>query len=36
MQFPAFDSVKQQLLSRMQEQEVQKFVAELRSKAKIE
>jgi peptidyl-prolyl cis-trans isomerase C len=36
MQFPAFDTVKQQLLSRMQEQEVQKFVGELRSKAKIE
>jgi len=36
MQFPAFDTVKQQLLARMQEQEVQKFVGELRSKAKIE
>src|SRR5256884_4743675 len=36
MQFPAFDTVKQQLLSRMQEQEVQKFVTELRSKAKIQ
>jgi peptidyl-prolyl cis-trans isomerase C len=36
LQFPAFDTVKQQLLSRMQEQEVQKFVAGLRSKAKIE
>jgi peptidyl-prolyl cis-trans isomerase C len=36
LQFPAYDSVKQQLHSRMQEQEVQKFVAELRSKAKIE
>ncbi len=35
-QFPAFDTVKQQLLSRMQEQEVQKFVGELRSKAKIQ
>jgi len=35
-QFPAFDTVKQQLLTRMQEQEVQKFVGELRSKAKIE
>ena len=34
--FPAFDTVKQQMLSRMQEQEVQKFVRELRSKAKIE
>ena len=36
MQFPAFDTVKQQLVSRMQEQEVQKFVNELRSKAKIQ
>jgi peptidyl-prolyl cis-trans isomerase C len=36
MQFPAFDTVKQQLLARMQEQEVQKFVTELRSKAKIQ
>ena len=36
MQFPAYDTVKQQLLSRMQEQEVQKFVGELRSKAKIQ
>jgi len=36
MQFPAFDTVKQQLLARMQEQEVQKFVGELRSKAKIQ
>src|SRR5438094_9111629 len=36
LQFPAFDTVKQQLLSRMQEQEMQKFVAELRSKAKIQ
>jgi len=35
-QFPAFDTVRQQLLTRMQEQEVQKFVGELRSKAKIE
>lgn len=35
-QFPAFDTVKQQILSMMQEREVQKFVAELRSKAKIE
>jgi len=35
-QFPAFDTVKQQLLTRMQEQEVQKFVGALRSKAKIE
>jgi peptidyl-prolyl cis-trans isomerase C len=36
MQFPAFDAVKPQLLSRMQEQEVQKYIGELRSKAKIE
>src|SRR5256884_6567410 len=36
MQFPAFDTVKQQLHSRMQEQEVQKFVSELRSKAKVQ
>src|SRR5258706_12650271 len=36
LQFPAFDTVKQQLLSRMQEQEVQKVVSELRSKAKIQ
>ena len=36
MQFPAFETIKQQLLGRMQEQEVQKFVAELRSKAKIQ
>ena len=35
LQFPAFEAVKQQILHRMQEQEVQKFVAELRSKAKI-
>src|SRR6266536_4799453 len=35
-QFPAFDTVRQQLLTRVQEQEVQKFVGELRSKAKIE
>jgi len=36
MQFPAFDAVKPQLVSRMQEQEVQKYIGELRSKAKIE
>jgi peptidyl-prolyl cis-trans isomerase C len=36
VQFPAYDAVKPQLLSRMQEQEVQKFVGELRSKAKIQ
>src|SRR5438093_4703882 len=35
-QFPAFDAIRQQLLTRMQEQEVQKFVGELRSKAKLE
>ncbi|HET7766903.1 MAG TPA: peptidylprolyl isomerase [Burkholderiales bacterium] len=34
--FPAYDSVKQQLQARLQEQEVQKYVAELRSKAKIQ
>lgn len=36
MQFPAFDAVKPQLISRMQEQEVQKYIGELRAKAKIE
>lgn len=36
LEFPAFDNVKSQILNRMQEQEVQKFVAELRSKAKIQ
>jgi len=35
-QFPAFDAIRQQMLSRMQEQEVQKLVRELRAKAKIE
>ena len=35
-QFPAFDAIRQQLSTRMQEQEVQKFVGELRSKAKIQ
>lgn len=35
-QFPAFDTVKQQIFSMMQEREVQKFVGELRAKAKIE
>ena len=35
-QFPAFDAVKQQILSMLQEREVQKLVAELRSKAKIQ
>jgi peptidyl-prolyl cis-trans isomerase C len=35
-QFPAFDAIKQQMLSRIHEQEVQKLVRELREKAKIE
>ena len=35
-QFPAFDAVKQQLHQRLQEQEVQNYVAELRAKAKIQ
>jgi peptidyl-prolyl cis-trans isomerase C len=35
-QFPAFDTVKQQIFSMLQEREVQKFVGELRVKAKIE
>ena len=34
--FPPYDSVKQQLQARLQEQEVQKYVAGLRSKAKIQ
>jgi peptidyl-prolyl cis-trans isomerase C len=34
--FPPYDSVKQQLQARLQEQEVQKYVAQLRSKAKIQ
>src|SRR5262245_46528392 len=33
--FPPFDTVKQQLQSRLQEQEVHKYVSELRAKAKI-
>jgi peptidyl-prolyl cis-trans isomerase C len=33
--FPSFDSVKQQLHSRLQEEEVHKYVAELRAKAKV-
>jgi peptidyl-prolyl cis-trans isomerase C len=33
--FPAYDTVKQQLQARLQEQEVHKFVSELRAKAKI-
>ena len=35
-QFPAFDTVKQQIFSMIQEREVQKFVGELRAKAKIQ
>jgi peptidyl-prolyl cis-trans isomerase C len=35
-QFPSFETVKQQMVSRMQEQEVQKLVREIRGKAKIE
>lgn len=35
-QFPPFDQVKQQLMNGLQQQEIQKFIAELRSKAKIE
>jgi peptidyl-prolyl cis-trans isomerase C len=34
--FPPYDSVKQQLQGRLQEQEVHKYVTELRSKAKIQ
>src|SRR5947209_18693871 len=34
--FPPFDTVKPQLQQRLQEQEVQKYVMELRSKAKIQ
>jgi peptidyl-prolyl cis-trans isomerase C len=34
--FPAYDTVKQQLQSRLQEQEVHQYVSELRSKAKIQ
>jgi len=34
--FPPYDTVKQQLQARLQEQEVQKYVTELRSKAKIQ
>ena len=33
--FPAYDTVKQQLQSRLQEQEVHKYVNDLRAKAKI-
>jgi peptidyl-prolyl cis-trans isomerase C len=35
-QFPPFDEVKQQIVNFMQNQEIQKLVSELRSKAKIE
>ncbi len=35
-QFPAFDTVKQQLQSMIQEREVQNFVRDLRSKARIQ
>ena len=35
-QFPSFETVKQQMVSRMHEQEVQKLVREIRAKAKIE
>lgn len=35
-QFPTFDSVRQQIHSSLQEREVQKFVGELRAKAKVE
>ena len=34
--FPPFDTVKPQLQSRLQEQEVQKYVSELRAKAKVQ
>ena len=34
--FPPFDSVRQQLQARLQEQEVHQYVAELRQKAKIQ
>jgi peptidyl-prolyl cis-trans isomerase C len=33
--FPAYDTVKPQLQNRLQEQEVQKYVSELRAKATI-
>jgi len=36
IQFPEFDAVKQQIRNMLQEQEVQKLIAELRSKAKIQ
>jgi peptidyl-prolyl cis-trans isomerase C len=35
-QFPPFDSVKQQIHNMLQEREVQKYVGDLRAKAKIE
>ncbi|HNK04600.1 MAG TPA: peptidylprolyl isomerase, partial [Accumulibacter sp.] len=33
---PTFDQVKPQLLQRLQQEQLQKFVGELRSKAKVE
>jgi peptidyl-prolyl cis-trans isomerase C len=36
VQFPPYEQVKQQIQNAMQEQEIQKLVADLRSKAKIE
>lgn len=36
VQFPAFDTVKPQIRNMLQEQEVQKLISELRSKAKIQ
>ncbi len=36
MQFPAFDAVKPQLLSMLQEQEIQQLIRDLRAKAKIQ
>ena len=36
LQFPPFETVRPQLLSMMQEQEVQKLIRDLRSKAKIQ
>jgi peptidyl-prolyl cis-trans isomerase C len=36
MQFPAFDAVKPQLLSMLQEQQIQQLIRDLRAKAKIQ
>jgi peptidyl-prolyl cis-trans isomerase C len=36
MQFPAFDAVRPQLLSMLQEQEIQQLIRDLRAKAKIQ